>query len=260
MYQKKGFPKKREIVICTVNRILPHSVFVSLDEYKNKEGMIHTSEIERKLVRNMKSFFKKGRKLICTVMEINPKENQINLSLKRVGSSQKRTKEKEWKNEKKADEILNAFAKMNKLKLSEVYEKFADEILEKYGLLYPAFEEIAKGNSEILKGLKINENIKKKAVPLIENRIAVPTSKISKKVKISCNCDNGVEVIKKAFSLAEKYAKDKKINLSVLYAGAPNYKITIETENKRKIDQYFENLLDIVEKHISKNKGEFQVK
>ncbi len=260
MYQKKGYPKKREIIIGTVTRVLPHSVFVNLNEYKNLEGMIHTSEIERRLVRNLKSFFKEGRKLVCTVIDVNPSKEHINLSLKRVGSSQKRTKEKEWKNEKKADEILHAFAKMNKLKIEEVYKKFADKILEKYGLLYPAFEEIARGNENILKNIKIDSKIKKKALDLISKRITIPTSKITKTVQISCYCENGVEVIKKAFELAEEHAKKKNIKFKVLYAGAPNYKITIETENKKEINNHVEEILDIVEKHISKNKGKFKLK
>ena len=32
-YKKKDFPENDEIVMCTVKRILPHSVFVDLDEY-----------------------------------------------------------------------------------------------------------------------------------------------------------------------------------------------------------------------------------
>ena len=36
-YKKEGIPEEGEIVICTIKKILPNSIFVNLDEYQNKE-------------------------------------------------------------------------------------------------------------------------------------------------------------------------------------------------------------------------------
>ena len=45
MFIKEGFPEEDDIVMCTVTAIHFHSVFVTLDEYKNRSGMIHISEM-----------------------------------------------------------------------------------------------------------------------------------------------------------------------------------------------------------------------
>ena len=35
-YKKQGIPENGEVVICTVKKILFHSVFVDIDEYRGK--------------------------------------------------------------------------------------------------------------------------------------------------------------------------------------------------------------------------------
>jgi len=44
LYRREGFPDEGEIVLCTVTKINPNSVFVHVDDY-DKGGMVHISEI-----------------------------------------------------------------------------------------------------------------------------------------------------------------------------------------------------------------------
>ena len=44
LYRREGFPDEGEIVLCTVTKINPNSVFVNVDDY-DKGGMVHISEI-----------------------------------------------------------------------------------------------------------------------------------------------------------------------------------------------------------------------
>ena len=82
---KKGeWPEKREIVLGTVTRVNPFSAFVSLDEYNNKEGMIHISEVAGKWVRDIRKFVKVGQKVVVMVMRVDKDKSHITLSLKRV--------------------------------------------------------------------------------------------------------------------------------------------------------------------------------
>ena len=69
-YKKKGFPEEGELLLCTVKKILYHSVFVDLDEYENKEGMIHISEVSPGRIRTLSDFVREGKKIICKVMNI----------------------------------------------------------------------------------------------------------------------------------------------------------------------------------------------
>ncbi|MEK6932440.1 MAG: S1 RNA-binding domain-containing protein, partial [Nanoarchaeota archaeon] len=69
-YKKKGLPEIGEIVICTVRRVLPDSIFVDLDEY-GKEAMIHISEVAPGRIRNIRDFVKEDKKVVCKVLNIN---------------------------------------------------------------------------------------------------------------------------------------------------------------------------------------------
>jgi len=64
-YKKQGFPEVDDIIICTIKKILPNCVFVILDEYENKEGLIHISEISPGRIRNIRDFVKEGKKIVC---------------------------------------------------------------------------------------------------------------------------------------------------------------------------------------------------
>ena len=53
-YKREGFPHEEEITLCTVKKILHNSVFASLDEYKDREGIIHISEIAPGRIRTIR--------------------------------------------------------------------------------------------------------------------------------------------------------------------------------------------------------------
>ncbi len=99
--KKQGFPEENEIVLCTVKKILPHGIFVSLDEYKSQEGLIHISEISPGRVRNIRDFVKEGKRIVCKILRVNKEKNHIDLSLRRVNQAQRINKNTEHKQEQK---------------------------------------------------------------------------------------------------------------------------------------------------------------
>jgi len=128
MYAREGLPEKGDLVICTVKRVLPHSAFVDLDEFKDKEAMLHDSELSRRWTRNRKSYLKLGRKLVCNVVK-SSKEG-IYVSVKRVSEAQARSKQEEWKLEQKAHNILTFLAEQLKMSTTEIYNKIGEPILK----------------------------------------------------------------------------------------------------------------------------------
>ena len=75
---KKGeWPERREVVIGTVTRVNPYSVFISLEEYGNKEGMVHISEVAGKWVRDIRDFVKVGKKVVALVMNVDLEKQHI---------------------------------------------------------------------------------------------------------------------------------------------------------------------------------------
>jgi len=244
MYKKKGLPEKGEFVVCTISRVLPHCAFCKLDEYNNLEGMAHTSEMDRRWVRNMKTYLKVGRQIVCKIMDVNTYNNHINLSIRRVGEGSKRGKLAQWKNEKRADDLLAVFAKQNKIK--DIYEKIEKKILEEYGLIFPVFLEVSKGE-DLLNDL-IDKKIAGKLTEFIRKRISAPRIIISGKVSISSKAQNGLELIKKAVKESISLAKKDKAKLEIKYISAPKYNLKLEADDYKEADKILSDILKNLEK------------
>jgi len=248
MYKLKGLPKKEDLVICTIKEATPSSVFVSLDEYDKVEGMVHVSEISRKFVRGMKTYLKANSKVVCEVMSVEPIKKFAELSLRRVGEGQKRTKLKDWDSEKKANDILEVFAKQNSLTVKEVYDKIGNKILEKFGLLFPTFMEIAKAGEARLAEASIEKPLAKSLYELIQKRIILPKAEISGTMTITSRAPNGIEAIKKIVNNAQELAKKKRTQLEIKYLGAPHYKFKLIADDFKTAEETFKLLEEQTEK------------
>ena len=70
LYSRKGFPEQDEILLCKVTKMFPNSVFVDLLEYENKQGMIHISEIDHRIVDNPKEVMKINETVKVKIIEV----------------------------------------------------------------------------------------------------------------------------------------------------------------------------------------------
>ena len=243
MYQKSSLPEVDDLVICTITRVSQHEAYVKLDEFKELEAMIHTSEMDRRWVRNMKVFLKIGRQLVCKVMDVNPNNNNINLSIRRVGEGQRRSKLQQWKNEKRADDLLQFFAKKNKLDIQEIYKKFDDNIVENYGGIYPFLLEVAKLGKNTLDELKIQSKQATELFSIIQQRIKIPKAEISGELHMHSNRGDGITILKKAANELKKLAEKNTYEITLNYTGAPKYQLKISAENKKKVEQAIEEIV-----------------
>jgi len=260
MYQKKGFPEKEDFVVCTVRDILASSVIVELDEYEKKEGMVHVSEIARKWIRNIKTYMKPGTKLVCKVMEVRPSENLITLSVRRVGAAQHRNKLAQWNDEKKANDILEVFAKQSNLTSKGIYEKVGNKILESQGVIYPTFIRISKEGEKVLLDLKIEKEIAKSLTELIQKRIVLPKAEISGIITMCSAASNGLEVIKQAIQKMKDITKAKKVDFEIKYLGAPNYKFSIVAPDFKLAEDVLKEICTIITKLIESSEGSIEIK
>ncbi len=248
MYKKRGLPKKDDFVICTITEATPSSVFVALDEYDKVGGMIHVSEISRKFVRGMKTYLKAGSKVVCSVMSVDSEKKFVELSLRRVGEGQKRNKLKEWDSEKKANEILEVFAKQNNTTVKDTYDRIGNKLLEARGLLFPTILETAKSGETKLVELGIDKGTAKSFAELIEKRIMLPKAEISGTITIVSKAQNGIEIIKKLISDAHESAKKKKVAFEIKYLGAPSYKFKIIADDFKRTEDAFKEIKENMEK------------
>lgn len=259
MYTRKNLPEKDELVICTVRDANPSSVFAVLDEFEKAEGMIHVSEIARKQVRAMKVYLKPGTKLVCKVMSVDLQKKHVELSIRRVGEGQRRTKLQQWGNEKIANDILEVFAKQQGLAPKMAYDKVGTKIIDSYGALYPVFLEIAQKGVQVLTKIDIEANLAEQLTILIQKRITPPKAEIEGYFCIQSVAPNGVEIVKNSLAKATELAKNAGVGIEVRYISAPKYKFKLEGRNKKALDEAFKIIQAELTKYLTTNSGTFQV-
>ncbi|MEK6907096.1 MAG: translation initiation factor IF-2 subunit alpha [Nanoarchaeota archaeon] len=246
-YKKNKLPEDGEAVICTVKKILPHAVFVDLDEY-GKEAMIHISEVAPGRIRNIRDYVKEGKKVICKVLSLNKEKGYIDLSLRRVNQAQKIAKNNQYKQEQKSEKILEDVAKSLKTDLKTIYEKAGDKIIEKYDSLMNCFNEIVNNNLD-LKTLNIDGKVAEKLTELVREKIKPPEVTITGILKLESDASDGIDVIKKALSHV------KKNNVKITYLSAPNYRILIKAKDYKTAESLMKNISLNVIDTIKKFKG-----
>ena len=250
-YKNQEIPEENEIVICTVRKILPHGVFVSLDEYKEKEGLIHISEISPGRVRNIRDFVKEGKKIVCKILKINRERNHIDLSLRRVTQSQRINKNTSYKQEQKAEKILELLAKRLEKPLEEIYTIIGNKLIEKYGSLYDSYESIIE-DPKILPQLKLEKNTEKMFLEMIQEKVKKREVNITAIITLSSPLPDGVNVIKELL---------KKIQINgaeITYLGAPRYRLALTADNYKTAEKHLSEIESIGLKMI-KDRGIFKI-
>jgi translation initiation factor 2 subunit 1 len=247
MYLREGLPEVGDFVIGTVSKVSQHKIVLTLDEYKQLRGTLYTSEMHRKQVRTMRVLFKSGRKFVCKV--VSSDKTGIDLSLRKVGAGQERTKEEEFKNEKIADGIILQLAKSTNTKYETLFKKIGIPILKKYNLIYPFFEEVLRDES-IVKQLKIDKSTNENLVKTILKRIKPKNSILKLNVLMESNESNGLEKIKRSITDSIKFIKKEGGKLTVKYIGAPKYRFILEHENGKTAQKLVINMEARLNKYL----------
>ena len=252
LLRRQGFPEEGELVFCTVTKIQYHAVTIHLDEY-NKQGLIHISEVSPGRIRNIRDYVTEGKKIVCKVIRIDPDRGHIDLSLRRVNDSQKRSKTEAIKQEQKAEKILSALAEQNKTPVQELYAKIAPLVLKEYLWLYQAFEDIVENNTSLEK-LGIEKDLAAKLEKLVKEKIKPKKVEIIVKVMIKTYDENGLEVLKQAFEKAKEIAPAVTIN----YLGGGAYRLMITAKDYKKAEDILKKIQEKMTDFIEQKRGEMK--
>lgn len=258
-YKKKDLPEEGEYVLCTVKKILYHSVFVDLDEYENQDGMIHISEISPGRIRNIRDYVREGKKLICKVLRVKLDKKQVDLSLRRVSVSMRKKKNTEIKQEQKAEKIIEIVSKKLGANVPQVYSDFGNRICEEYGSMNNFFQEVVKEETTLKEA-----DIPQKYIDVLEGTIKEKIKPIT--VEVHANlilqsfAPNGVELIKEALKKITDLAKQKNYNIELSYISAPRYSIKLTSEDYKKAEKAMSELTEAAIKFIESQGGKGEVK
>lgn len=219
MVKLKQFPEVSELVVGTVRQVKGFGAFVKLEEYPNKEGFIHITEVTSGWVKYIRDYVKENQRVVCKVIRINKQKSLIDLSLKKVNKHQKIEKIQEWKNEVKAERLFEIVAKKLDRDLNDCYKEFGFKLIKVFGSLFAAFEECVI-NPNILP----EEGFDGEWIEAFQNtakeNIQPPYVDVNNYLELSCNAPDGIEHIKKALLLAEEIE-----GIDIQYVGAPKYRI-----------------------------------
>lgn len=251
-YKKRTFPEEGDIVICTVKKILPHSVFVDLDEYENLEGMIHISEISPGRIRNLRDYVVEGKKLVCKVLRSNKDNKQIDLSYRRVPLTLQKKKNVEYKQEQRSEKILEVVASQAKVDIKKLYDDLGNKAVDEYGSLYDFL--IAILNDEVEKDF-IPEKYKDILIKIVNENVRLPVVKIECTLHLESFDGDGIGVIKESLKKIEDLAKSKKYDVELNYISAPNYRLVVTAPNYKDAEKIVKEASDIAIKFVISKKG-----
>jgi translation initiation factor 2 subunit 1 len=257
-YKKKGLPEENSVVLCTVKKILFHSIFVDLDEYLNQDGMIHISEIAPGRIRNIRDYVAEGKKLVCLVLRVDKEKRQVDLSLRRVPMSLRNAKNEEFKQEAKSEKLLEYIGKELKTDLKGAYERMGIKLMDHFGLLQIAFNEISVHGMSVIKEINLNKNDAEVLVRIVQDKIKPLEVNIEYILTLQSFSEKGVEDVKEALKAGEEFAKKHEIKIAIRYISAPKYEIEIKSNDYKVAEDQMEKVNNIICEEMKKKKGSFE--
>jgi translation initiation factor 2 subunit 1 len=234
-----GWPENGELVVGKVDEIADFGVFIDLEEYEDKRGLVHISEVASGWIKNVRDHVREGQTVVAKVLGVDESSQQIDLSLKDVNEHQRKEKIQEWKNEQKADKWMTiAFGEDIS---DEQYGAVANELLAAFGTLYDGFEQAAIHGSEALEETDLDDDEIEQIVETARENVAVPYVNVTGYVDLECPTADGVDRIKEALQAAEGDGElPDEIELSVSYVGSPEYRIKVRAPDYKTAESALE--------------------
>ncbi|NIA03738.1 MAG: hypothetical protein GWP09_00115 [Nitrospiraceae bacterium] len=249
LYQLEGYPRRNDIVLCEVDKIEYHSVFVNLIEYRGLKGLIKISEVSPGRIRNIRDYVKEKSIVVCKVLYINYDNGLIELSLRKVNQREKREKINEMKEEQLAEKIISNVAKKLDKKTEDVYKEVFTKLTKEFSTLFEAFQGYVDKTVDLDK-----YGIDSKVVRVLKDeltRTLSPTKVVLKgKYYISSYDSEGVNIITHAF----REASNKEVTAK--YEGGGTYLITLESKDFKTGEKILNDYRQPLEENL-KNKNTF---
>lgn len=247
LYVRKGLPVEDEIVLCKVNKIYPNSVFADLLEYDRLSGIIYISEVAPGRIRNLRDYVSDGRQIVCKVLRVDQQKGHIDLSLRRVNSTQRQEKLDEIKQELKAESLVKNIAAKLKRQLPDLYKEITSAVFKEYSHLYLCFKDIVAEAVDLEK-LGLEQKLAQELKTAVLEKFKPKKITLKGEISLQTYSSQGVEKIKSTLLQIEKISP----TISITYLGGGRYKLVIEDFDYKPAEKTFKQVQDVVEKFIDK--------
>ncbi len=253
--KRSEWPEVGDLVVVTVQRIVGHGAYITLDEYGDKEGLLHISEISSSWVRNIRNHVRERQKTVLQVLRVDPSKGQIDLSLRRVTQDERRKKIEDWKKNRKAVTILRSTAAALKMSDEEIFSEAGDRLENHYGSLYAGLEAAAKGGVKALVEAGVPEKIASALEEVVEGKIVVKGVTIHGVFEITSMEPRGVEEIKDVLLETMNLAMELDAEASIYGIGAPKYRIDLTADDYRKAESVLNEIIEQATKAWERHDG-----
>jgi len=226
----EGWPDEGELVVGKVDDIEDFGVFVDLEEYQDKRGLVHVSEVASGWIKNVRDHVNEDQTVVAKVLDVDTDSQQIDLSLKDVNDHQRSDKIQDWKNEQKADKWLTlAFGEDM---ADDQFRRIANGLLADFGSLYDGFEQAAIHGHEALEDAELGDEEVDAIVETARENVSVPYVTVTGYVTLTSPDADGVDDVKAALQAAEGNGEvPDEVELDVTYVGAPEYRVRVQAPN-----------------------------
>lgn len=241
MARARDFPENGELVVCTVTRVKNFGAFVTLDEYDQKEGFIHVRDVTTGWVKYIRDYVREGQKVVCKVLGVDSQKGHIDLSLKSVNDHQKRERIQQWKNEKKADKLLEIVAERMGIAPDAAFDMFGRRLLEDYGTLYEAFEAVVSVPEEFADYYRGGEWVGD-FIEVAGENIAPPAVQIDGVLEMASSAPDGVVLIREALEAGIAAGGDADVSITSI--GSPRYRVVVRAGEYKEAEEIMKTVAD----------------
>jgi translation initiation factor 2 alpha subunit (eIF-2alpha) len=223
------------LVLCTVEKVTNTVTIVKLPN--GKEGTIISSEIAPGRIKLMRQYVVPNKKIVCKVLNVSG--NNINLSLRRVNSKEKKEVMQEFKQKQTINAAFRQIFGENENKITKI-------ILENFKSL-PEFVSAARTNPSII--IKFIPKDKEATIrKIIEKKRK--NQELKQIITIKCLENDGVKRIKEVFDI-----KDSDVTVNYISAGNLTLKLSVEDFKKGKVKMA--EILEELKRKAKSNNCEF---
>ncbi|MFW6000687.1 MAG: translation initiation factor IF-2 subunit alpha [Halorubrum sp.] len=235
-----GWPEPGELVVGDVDEIADFGVFVDLDEYEDKRGLCHISEVASGWIKNVRDHVREGQTVVAKVLEVDESSNQIDLSIKDVNEHQRKETIQDWKNAQKADNWM--LIALGEDVDDDRYTAVATALLEEYESLYDAFEAAAISGDEALDDVDVDADTLDAVVAAARDNVSVPYVDVTGYVDLESAAPDGVDDVRDALAAAEGNGEiPDGVELDVGYVGSPEYRIKVRAPDYKTAESQLES-------------------
>lgn len=247
---EEAYPDTGDLVVVTVKNITPYGAYVVLDEYSEREGLVHISEVSTTWVKNIRDHVREGQKLVLKVLRINRQRGEVDLSLRRVTGREKAEKMLQWKRDRKAEAILRNTAE--RLSADEnTLNNIRDTIIQQYDSIHDALEKSIGQGEEVFTKVGLSPDWSRILTENAKLKIKIKRTMLTGTIELTSPKPDGIVGIRTALLNAEK-VKLEGTDIRIYSIGAPKYRLEVvasdysdaETILKEATDEAISNIKD----------------